>query len=386
MPDEPLQTAPSLGLSAAKIRDSDSASPPPVQSVIEVGRASEQEAEKVIPQIGDRKTSILLLGPPSSGKTALLAALHYAVLQKQMEEAEGYKCRISNETSEYKKIFQSFRRTAITGRFTPDSTKVFTLHGLTLRITHPPTGVARLMGSKGKEEECRIEVPDYPGGATSGEEQQGVPLHEGARREIVSRLPNVTGLVLCLPEDGRAGMESRRFVEDIHRLIDDLPSNSRLKFVAFALTKMDAHRQSRGRGRAPAELFTSGRNAWRLVCEGSSSERLEDRLAAHGVGDAFVTNLRGRSQETIQFAAGRTSIFGFSRSLECFNYDPDFGGLLIRHTDDENGSEQLYSPSRVEKEWRPFQVLDPFLFACLGLRPNYQRQPARGFKPVFENL
>jgi len=305
---------------------------------------------------------ITMLGPRGCGKTTLLAALDFVA--HQQHKVGGYGIESQVGSADLRDLGKIFRRTFQSGRFHAESTNKVIQHQLHLTVT--PQGE--------RPWEAQIAGLDSPGEWTTG------PEREEDRATLIEELQKSTGIVLCLPQDlpdNREGQAKRAaFSSQLSALMDNtiaamdgrkLPWG----FVAIALTKLDTR------------FYHYQAQAWERVLEASTLQSLETHLRSEGMVEHVISEIRGKCALPVRFAAGFCSIYGFLRRNGRVNYDPTNEQLLLRVSDRVGDQyESLVPFYYVQEQWRPFQILEPFLFAARGCLPEERRKKSE-LAPTF---
>jgi hypothetical protein len=274
----------------------------------------------------------VVVGPSNAGKTALVAALQRAALHRLGGDHESPDVSVRPANEETIELFDLAARTIREGGALP------------VVATSEPTEylvdvTVRRRGWRGwfaGPQEARFTLIDGPGGALFDE--GSMPLVD-VREELLAALRRARGLLLCVD----ATDEER--CEVLFRALPNLFARMGLREmpyerVAIALTKADALAAHQGT-RALRTVATTcpWQHAWRL-------------LTTPGVN--ALRSFRGQAQ----LAVGFLSVYGFLDDGRA-NYDPARDGLRIAGDD---------VPVRDAIEaWRPYQVLDPFVYLATGL-------------------
>ena len=189
------------------------------------------------------------------------------------------------------------------------------------------------------------------------------------RNLMLDHLRQATGVIICLPPpiEGQA-VEDRlqrdkdatlffEFFGKLLRQITDKKKPVPWRFLAIALTKGDE------------VFYRHGRSALGELVNESRKETLMTRLEQLLIDDSLLREMKLMTGGRLRIAAGWTSIYGFLPDGSS-NYHPNAlrpaeAGLRVRFLASD-GKSDLYPLSVVRKNWKPYQLLDPFLWAMGG--------------------
>ena len=329
----------------------------------------------------------VIIGQSRSGKSALLASLHFAALRSAYHghawyrnifpgrrtagadrgRLRGYEVLCHNLNDPFSRLSTDFARILENGSIAEKASEDVLVHELDLAIRRPwvpwdfvgKTHSPRWLGSVSK-----IEMPDGPGEALFAE---GGGVMEEMRAILIDHLRVTEGLILCLPPpsgDDEDRSAERTFFRFLHNLVTEIARGTQRlpwKNIAIVFTKSD-------------HLFYShGHLALQELRRQSTADKLRQRLRQSQFNDVLVNQIRIATKNQVRIAAGFSSIYGFT-SGNTANYDPDMGGLLINPAN--------YSADEVDANWRPFQILDPFLFATSGMLVANDPEAGPGFQRI----
>ena len=337
----------------------------------------------------------VIIGQSSSGKSALLASLHFAALRgafhgkswlhnlfdrtrradglHDRSQLRGFEVLCRNLNAPFNRLCTDFARITQSGAIATKSSEDVVVHEMELAVRRPWVpwnSIGKKYSPDWRGSVSKIEMPDGPGEAIFGDSEGS--FMEGMRHLLIDHLRAAEGVILCLPPppsaDADAGYEEdhapeRTFFRFLHQLITEVsqgPQPLPWRRLAIAFTKADSIFSPYG-NRALAELERH-----------STLGGLRLRLRQSQFNDVLVNQIRIATGNRVRIAAGYSSIYGFTADGTA-NYDPGTDGLLM-------GPGQ-YRPEEVDTHWRPFQILDPFLFAMGGHLvtddsaegPGYQR-------------
>jgi hypothetical protein len=285
-------------------------------------------------------SEFLIIGPSRAGKTALLATVDHAAMDPETSY-DGLHVRIFAPNPAMAKLSETTRKTVRDGRLPVSANVALERFSFTLEVRSRRLPVSFLPQKKST---AQFTLWDGPGGSLFPiAEERGRDFDETAhnsfREELVTALKSAEGIVLCLDSTD----ESRSLVmfESLPTIfgatgLSDLPA----KRVCICLTKVDAKFGDKNEGAQAAAERASAR------------ECCEELLPRANFGV-----LRNYCPDA-QIAFGWTSVYGFLPS-GLPNYDPKEDKLQRRYVPGER-------PSKPEDDWRPFRVLDPFVWLAGG--------------------
>jgi energy-coupling factor transporter ATP-binding protein EcfA2 len=322
------------------------------------------------------RSGTLIIGPSGSGKTSLLATLETAATLACENDPGRYAVFPGNAAMQ--QLSSRARQVADTGQMDlhvnatgktetyeailrynePSGARAESIRpGLRslLSPTLPPSRVRvstpqppRALGPE--TQDYRISLVDGPGGAIffrAADSDPGPVFGESDademqqyRKELVDRGKVSDGLVICL--DARNRESARDFFINLPQILFEMASDNTLRFsrVAITLTKADQVQQP-GPG---ADQRLAALDPW------DTAARL---LGAFGIAD-FLKYLRPEARPRVR--CGWSSVYGFIPGDGSPNFDPKTGKMLSWREDD---------PEFIHT-WRPFRVLDPFMYVATG--------------------
>lgn len=294
-------------------------------------------------------SNYLIIGPSRAGKTGLLATLRLAASDPETDH-DGLSVHITEENYAMSKLSDEALSTVREGTL-PVSSSVG-VQELTFRLEVEqrrfPFGFF-----KPKEIQANFRFWDGPGGSLfPTPEEKGAGYDETANRQfhaqLVDAMKTAKGLVFCfdcMDED-----RSLVLFESLPRIFGDtrlaqLPATR----ICICLTKVDAKFANLGtRAHAAAE----GENALKAC---------RDLLPRMSFGVLYKYCRRA------EFAFGWTSVYGFLPT-GAPNYDPVAKRMVRYHGD---------GTKKAMDDWRPFRVLDPFVWLVGGHKRDLEVIPAR---------
>lgn len=292
----------------------------------------------------------LIIGPSRAGKTALVATMDHAVSDPETHH-EDLQVRLYAPNEHMSNLSEMTRGTVRAGRLPVSSTIKLETFSFTFEVRSRMLPLSFLPA---KTSTAQFTLWDGPGGSLfPTPEEQGIGFdetgHKQFRQELVAELMTAEGIVLCL--DATDKSRSLVMFESLPTIfaatgLRELPA----KRVCICLTKVDAMFGDMGtKARATAESEEAHTHCVKLLPRTN-----------FGVLRNYCPGA--------QFAFGWTSVYGFLSSGEP-NYDKVEDKLARR-----------YDPEKDDKamdEWRPFRVLDPFVWLASGHRGALEVMSAR---------
>ena len=323
----------------------------------------------------------IVIGPSKSGKTWLLAALEVAATlnnkQARSEERERYDVFPDNE--EMRELTENARRIGETGELNHiHGTGTVTRYKLKIReksrASSGPMSIAdHLMpvGSVAPNEQWHpFEIVDGKGGDIFGAADVGARKAvsktgddvqvQSTRTELIDAAKHSSGLIICadVSNAGSAQDFFLRFTGFLGRVA--VPNNV-LPFdrVAIVLTKADQIVKDEEHN---ALKTLQGLDPWPYA---------EKVLGPTALSD-LVRYLRPDARPAIY--CGWASVYGFVPNDGCVNYKIEDGVEKLRvYSKNPNGNGPA-NPQFIN-DWRPFRLLDPFIFVATGRKMNLQPIP-----------
>jgi GTPase SAR1 family protein len=292
----------------------------------------------------------LIIGPSRAGKTGLLATLRLAALDPEASH-DGLRVRLSHENEQMRKLSESALRTVREGTLPVSASSGLEQFAFRLEVQH-----RRLPFSFVTPNVSRADFTfwDGPGGSLfPTPEEQSVDFDETAhktfRGELVEAMKRARGVVLCF--DCMDEERSLVLFESLPVIfsdtgLSDLPASR----ICICLTKVDAKYAHLGAGAHAAAEQASALEACRELLP----------RVSFGVLQNYCPDA--------EFAFGWTSVYGFLPT-GAPNYDP-VGKRMARFHGDGQGAKAM-------DDWRPFRVLDPFVWLVGGHRRDLEVVRAR---------
>jgi len=284
-------------------------------------------------------SEFLIIGPSNAGKTALLATVDHAAMDPETLH-DGLEVRVYKKNAPMSRLSEMTLQTVREGRLPVVATNALEKFSFTFEVKSRRFPVSFV---KPRSSIAEFTLWDGPGGSLfPTPEERGAGFdeiaHKQFREELVNALKSAEGVVLCLDSTD----ESRSLVmfESLPVIfgatgLADLPA----KRICICLTKVDARFSDKGEGaQAAAE------NASALDC-------CHELLPRNNFG--VLRNYCPKAH----FAFAWTSVYGFLPS-GAPNYDPAADKMARRHGDGQKG--------KAMDDWRPFRVLDPFVWLAGG--------------------
>ena len=93
--------------------------------------------------------------------------------------------------------------------------------------------------------------------------------------------------------------------------------------------------------------------------------------ANHVISTVGLNTLKFYLRDDVEIRVGWASVYGFEPDQGLPNYDPDTDGLLV---DVSTGAK----PAEILERWRPYQVINPFVFLTIGDSAGLKAMPPLG--------
>lgn len=324
----------------------------------------------------------VIIGQTQSGKSALLAGLHIAALRdgytgnpwwknmvapllgrngsRRKRRLNGFEVHCGKPSPSFQRLSDEFARIFETGFIGEKATDEVCVHQLDISVRRAWLPW-KMIGHKRVPAWCgirsQVEMPDGPGEALFGDVSEASD-REVMRNELLDHLRRAEGVILCVPPPAieRNGSTaafdtdsaSRAFFRYFHRVLSAISNSDQplpWKYLAVTLTKADQ------------PFYIRGNDALAHVQQSSTPDSLLASMADSCLTEILINQIRVATDNRVRIAAGWSSIYGFT-GQGAANFDPSAGGLLI--------GPPRYRAVDVEDNWRPFQLLDPFMFAAAG--------------------
>ena len=305
---------------------------------------------------------LVIIGPSKSGKTALVASLYHAATTLTQSMNDDYSIEVIPKNQMTVDLFQNITKLLQTGDISSAITatnKTKDYH-IEMRAPDPsPTFFERITDWFGDDEDdiCDIHFPDSPGGAIfrmMDEEVDDVGL-DMERDKLVQRLSKAYGLIVCLDSAILSPNESSSAQRELAlnfarwlpglfaRIVETQGESSHgklnLRKVCFVMTKADLWAKENDLSQR-AEISVQNRDAY---------DHAVDIL-----GKVFFIGLRQHFSDDTEFSFFMSSVYGFKEGgiqEQFFEYTEDNEVMML-------------------DEWRPFNVIEPFLAAVDATPPG----------------
>lgn len=305
------------------------------------------------PQLGtvdDARPSVII-GPTSSGKTCLVSALHLmnagnVSTSRSARSHLGAQYDVAAKNDDTKTLFRRGRETIKEGRFPIIATAGLTEYRFDLEGRTDgwiPSWILTGTAPRLEKQGYSFSLLDGPGEAIFRGSGQ-VAAGDGGRAErehretLIEQARKSEGLILCADSSDDARITE--FFLNLPEIVEEIGRPAPFRRVAIVLTKADRY------------FLEEGPHAQSKAETTSPVERMNEILGDFGRAILLRYLDRGR----VKVACGWASVYGFVPNEGTPNYDPENDRLLV--FDPEN-------PQWLNL-WRPFRVLDPFVFVATG--------------------
>ncbi len=295
---------------------------------------------------GDGVFETLIIGPPGSGKTWLLSALEVdAVFSGDQMGSAQYE--IFAENAKMLALGGKARQAVRTGSLQVAPSNEVTHYTFLLREKRTTSRAKGAFGWRGTSTEQSISeynftLVDGPGESIFSDHSLN-PDHDQAdqdkfRAELVECGRRSQGLILCV--DASDVQKAAVFFEKLRDILGEIGREYPFRRVAICLTKADLHFMRHGHSAEAQLRQTSPWPQARELMTDFALRSLKQYLGTPGT----------------TIACGWASVYGFVLHDGSANYDKGEDRLLVY--DERN-------PGTINL-WRPFRLLDPFVFVATG--------------------
>jgi hypothetical protein len=291
----------------------------------------------------------MIIGPPESGKTALVCMLKHATAQpREHNDHPGYKVFELPGARDTHALFQKASETIYKGRLPIIATQGVSQYDFSLEKDLLPESErrSRLFSHRAHTQNHvhYFRLFDGPGGAIFKQSDgDGADRDAGSEKDyrdlLIKEGRNSQGLIVCA--DGNDSNKIGAFLTGLDDVMYEIGPHLPFRRIAFILTKAD-------------KFFADhGPLAEKKAAETSPVKHLKDIIGDVAL-QMFLNRFDANSQITV--VCGWTSVYGFVHNQGCPNYDCEKDQLLV------------YDPAnqRCIEHWHPFRVLDPFVFMATG--------------------
>jgi hypothetical protein len=293
----------------------------------------------------------LVIGPSKAGKTALLATLCRASEDKGIA-GNNPLIQVVAENEPMRKLIQTARQTIRIGQHPVSATDVVTKLQFKLITRRKLFGFIPM-----PQQESTFQVWDGPGGMLFPTMDENVDQGDSQqiRAELIDALRESDGFMICFDSSNQSDHMVLAMFEHLPDIMMRAWEGNQFRGrVCFCLTKADAL------------FYDSGTNAKKQTEATSAFKYASDILPS-----AVMGTLRNYCLPSSAVGFGWTSVYGFLPKGEP-NYDKDYDGLRLRR-DEQSG----INVGRIADNWRPFRVLDPFIFLATGRKGAMEVVKAR---------
>ncbi len=286
----------------------------------------------------------IVIGPTKVGKTGLLSTLELAG-DTQPRRFHPQNVVVYPRSDELVELFSTVKNTLRNGVLPMGATQGMQKYSFKLAVSWVESGFFTKVK---RELETTFVMWDGPGGVMFPDSNAADVDHkqiEEFRKRVVAEMHDGDGLILCISADDPDAMT---FFTQLPKLIYEV-GYDRLPYdrVAICFTKADKWAQKETQGKC---------SALEHVWDTDPVAFLRKTLA-----QPTLARLRNSLQPETQVALGFVSAYGFLPDQSGLpNYNPTTDSMLVVQ-------EEACDYKDVIDAWRPFQVLDPFVYVATGL-------------------
>lgn len=307
------------------------------------------EMESVKGEIVQKK-EILVIGPSQVGKTGMLASLEHACHCRNKDDfVDGWDVSINAESPEMHSHFREVTKTIKEGRLPFRGDTDIRKFSFNLRLAKKKAKV--LFGRENIS--TTFTFNDVAGGIVFSEEKDNQDLDalKSKWENLIECGRNSDGIIICIdPDPGKD--QALRLFQDIPRFLSDLGHDIRCRQLVFCLMKAD-------------KFFAKNKkNSWKNAKSENPVRVLEDTVIPGPLKNRIM---QFANDAKISIIVGFTSSYGFIEN-GVHQGEPNY------ISDEKTDTLRLYkdfSPREIINNWRPFQVLDPFIFFASGMRGGF---------------
>jgi GTPase SAR1 family protein len=297
--------------------------------------------------MSEESPTCVIIGPTQSGKTSLLGALQFATAQ--VADQPGMFLRILPISEHMADLIEFSNSPENVGKL-PGTASV-RRYEFVYEVTHKSWD--RMFQ---KVSRTRFSMIDSPGGALLGDRKGWSKEDEmqEARAELMSELRRAKYIMLCA---------------------DSTDTDSTAQFIRFLPRVLS----ETGQERLPCEkLVICLTKADKYVVEHESVTTLDEfayedplKQVDRVIGREAMATLKMYLNRDVEIRAGWASVYGFDPETRRPNYDKLSDGLLA-------DASAVVERREVLERWRPYQIVDPFIFLTAGLSLNLRKILAPG--------
>lgn len=282
-----------------------------------------------------------VIGPPRAGKTVLVSCTREAARNREQTSLGPWShVDVLPRNDEAIKLFSDAKQMVTHGSPPFEGTRTVSSYEFSFETTQRKR-FPRLRRSADVSSDHRFKMVDGPGGTIfpTYDDASADPADiDRARHEMTRALAACDGFVLCLdPRDDRTAIGIYTFLEPV---LDALYATQRPRRVAICLTRAD-------------EFFAEHGSEARNAADRTSATDVCLDLLGLGCRNALAVGLR----QGWSVAFGWVSAYGFQSDGRP-NHDPATGCLAT--------TVEGHGTVAARDGWRPYQVLEPFLFVATG--------------------
>lgn len=287
--------------------------------------------------------SYVIFGPTNSGKTAFVGTLNQAVLNR--DEWEGnLKLQMFPRSDPMANLIRQINETLEIGVINFAGTAAVLDYEFEFDVFARQRRV--FFVDEQKVGSLHVRLRDGPGGVLFPDESAAAEMDETAmedfKNQMVADLRQAKGAILCI--DANDERSAQVFFNNFPSLLAQIGQRT-LPFdrLAVCLTKADAFFAGEGRGAMRRAQTTDPAERFRQLLSRPTLRALQNYLPPRAT-----------------VAVGWVSAFGFVENVGSPNFNPSTGGLRMVP------EEGALTFTEAADAWRPFNVLDPFVFLATG--------------------
>jgi len=295
--------------------------------------------------------STVVIGPPASGKTALVSSLHLC-MEKRAHSFQQYHIAITRRNADYGRYVDLFEHALKQNKLATPATDLtqFTEPQFTIELT--PKHSNKKHNRKKRPLEAAFTTLDAAGGLlvsdTADSNKQGEDATKQARqtakKKLECHLQKCNNIILCLPMFDKSYLDKQAY--NMTQFIENFcESEHSVKKIIVCFSKYEQCG------------LRFGRSAYRTLAKREQAKiEMEAMFARHDLQRILGPLQRFDRHHDKSVWCTPVSTFGFVGENGGANVDVQEGNSVLR----------VPNPSY----WSPFLTLDPFLFLMTGTTEN----------------